>query len=147
MQIEFARLSGDADARERFERDPFAESAILEGVAPLAIRRYAEGVLAKRFREVRALLPTTRAAWFHAAFARYAARNPIGGFDRHRADAIAFARELGMPAARVDVLALRASVGGRRFFAIAIAGRRIAWWLRVSTRSRLAHGSFGKTTR
>ena len=148
MQAEFARLIADADARERFECDPHAESATLEGIAPLAIRRYAEGVLSKRYREVRALLPASaRAASFRNTFSRYAARTPIGGFDRHRADAIAFARELGTPIARAERTALQASIGGRRFFAITVTGHRIYWWLRISARSRLSSGSCGTTIR
>ena len=74
MQIAFARLAGDAAARARFASAPYEESVALFALEPRMLESFATGVLAKRYHEVRQLLPgCARSSDFRARFATYAA--------------------------------------------------------------------------
>ncbi len=137
MQIAFARLVGDAAAREHFTKTPVNERGALAELPESALDGYARGLLEKRFHDVARSLPgSARASDFRDRFLRYAARRPIGGVDRHRHDAIAFARTLGTPLANVERCDLEA-LGGERIARIAFADGRVHLWLRVTRGGRL----------
>lgn len=143
MQIAFARLVSDAAARARFACDPQADGEALAALAPRYVDGFASGVLAKRYHEVRRLLPRcAQTPTFRAAFIAYASRNPMGGLERHRHDAIAFARALGTSLARFERLALEAA-SGERFVRLTVAQKRLWWWFRARRGGTLHAGSLG----
>ena len=141
MQIAFARLACDASARDRFIADPVREAEPLAALPGRAIVGYARGLLAKRLHEASRLLPVSaREPDFSTRFVRYAAERPIGGSDRHRHDAIAFARELGTPTAKCERYDLEARAG-ERCLRLAFARGRFHWWVRVARGAELHRSS------
>lgn len=141
MQIAFARLVGDESARARFVSDSAGERGPLAGLAFDALDGFARGLIHKRLHDVgRALPGSARAADFRERFLHYAAHRPIGGIDRHRYDAIAFARFLGTAMATVERNDLEA-LEGERFARIAFANGRLHWWFRATRGGRLSRGS------
>lgn len=140
-QIAFARLVGDAAARERFAADPAREAAALVDLPVRAIDGYARGLLQKRAHETRRSLPqSARAPDFYDRFMRYAERRPIGGIDRHRLDAIAFARTLGTRTAARERYELEA-LAGEPIVRFVIERGRLDWWFRVRRGAALRRGS------
>lgn len=135
MQRAFARLVTSSQARARFAADPHAEAPELAAMPPQHVDYYARGLVAKRFAEVRRLLPhVARAAGLADRFRAHVDAFAPGGHGRHRSDALAFARTLeraGVRGARIDRLALEASRGGR-FAALAFAHGRAHVWLRIA---------------
>jgi hypothetical protein len=110
------------------------------GVARDGASRIAEIALRKRAAAVRALLPRTCAQLGRTAFdARYRAfarlRGGVGP-EGYRAEAIAFARSLGEPVARVDARLARA-YGPKRSFAIVREGWRVTLFARFRDGGRL----------
>jgi hypothetical protein len=115
-----ARLYTDAALRERFYAAPEPTAAELGLDAAdlgrvLAVDRervelFAESLVAKRFGEVRQLLPRALAAFGEAAlgerFAAFARDFLPEGVHKHRADALAFAAALEGDAARFDLAVL-----------------------------------------
>jgi hypothetical protein len=110
------------------------------GVSREAVARLAEIALRKRAAAVRALLPRTCARLGRAAFdARYRAfARSCGGVgpEGYRAEAIAFARSLKEPEARIDARVARAH-GPERSFAIVREGRRVTLFARLRRGGRL----------
>lgn len=110
------------------------------GVRDADVARFAEMALRKRLAALHDLLPLTLAALGRTAFdERYRAfaraRAPVGP-EEYRAEAIAFARSLGMPTARREARIVAAH-GPQRSFAIVRHGRRVTMLARLRRGARL----------
>lgn len=116
FQTALARLLSNRDLRRRFREDPDRTAAewgiarhdlrALTAIAPDELERQADGLISKRFHEVRGLLPWTCSELGGGArkhFIRFAATRWPTGHKRHVEDAVGFCRYLsGINAGKIN---------------------------------------------
>ena len=116
------------------------ERLTVPGVDEADVAHYVEIVFRKRLTALRALLPRTLAACGRASFeARYRAfahgRESVGP-EGYRDEAVAFARSVGLPVARVEARIVAAN-GPGSVFTLLREGWRFTVYLRLRRAGRL----------